>query len=111
MPAIRQSRGMSFVYAVTTVIVGFGLGMLTQAVAFPLFGIEFRLSDVARSYAIQYIAGSITLSLSRAGILLEERGNFQRRRIGHLGLAACASGVLSKLVDRDGYFAAGSPFL
>jgi len=75
---------MSLADAVTDVSVGFVLAMIMQAVAFPLFGIEFRLSDVARSHAIQYIAGSITLSLSRVRILLEERGNFQRRRIGHL---------------------------
>jgi len=40
-----QSRTMALVAAVANVMVGFMLAMLTQAVAFPLLGIEMSTSD------------------------------------------------------------------
>lgn len=60
-----QSRTMSFVEALTNVIVGFGLAVLTQVLAFPLFGITvsfdqhvsiaviFTLVSLARGYVLR----------------------------------------------------------
>ena len=57
-----QSRTMSFVEAVTNVVVGFGLAVLTHVVVFPLFGLAatfdqhvsiaviFTLVSLARGY-------------------------------------------------------------
>ena len=40
-----QSRWMSFVEAVTNIVVGYGLAVLTQIMVFPLFGLHVSLSD------------------------------------------------------------------
>ncbi len=40
-----QSRWMSFVEAVTNIVVGYGLAILTQIIVFPLFGLHASLSD------------------------------------------------------------------
>jgi hypothetical protein len=40
-----QSRWMSFVEAVTNIVVGYGLAVLTQIIVFPLFGLHASLSD------------------------------------------------------------------
>ena len=40
-----QSRSMSFVEAVTNVVVGFVFALLTQIVVFPLFDMSVSVSD------------------------------------------------------------------
>ena len=42
---MRQSRLMSLVEAVANVVVGYGVAVLTQTLAFPLFGIEASLAQ------------------------------------------------------------------
>ena len=41
----RQSRAMSMVEALTNVIVGYGLALVTQVVAFPIFGLQVSIAD------------------------------------------------------------------
>ncbi len=60
-----QSRTMSFVEALTNVVVGFGLALLTQVLVFPVFGIAasfdqhvsialiFTLVSLARGYVLR----------------------------------------------------------
>ena len=62
-----QSRKMSFVEAVTNVIVGFALAVLTQMLVFPMFGIAvlfnqhvsiaaiFTLVSLARGYLLRRV--------------------------------------------------------
>jgi hypothetical protein len=40
-----QTRWMSFVEAVTNIVVGYGLAVLTQIIVFPFFGLHASLSD------------------------------------------------------------------
>lgn len=40
-----QTRWMSFVEAVTNIVVGYGLAVLTQIIVFPFFGLHVSLSD------------------------------------------------------------------
>ena len=40
-----QSRWMSLVEAVTNIVVGYGLAILTQIIVFPLFGLHVSLSE------------------------------------------------------------------
>jgi hypothetical protein len=40
-----QSRWLSFVEAVTNIVVGFGLAVLTQIIVFPLFGFHASLGE------------------------------------------------------------------
>ena len=40
-----QSRWLSFVEAVTNIVVGYGLAVLTQIMVFPLFGLHASLSE------------------------------------------------------------------
>ena len=39
-----QSRWMSLIEAVTNIVVGYGLAVLTQIIVFPLFGLHASLS-------------------------------------------------------------------
>ena len=41
----KQSRRMSLVEAVTNVVVGFAIALLTQIIVFPLFDIEVALEE------------------------------------------------------------------
>ena len=59
-----QSRWMSLVEAVTNIMVGYGLAVLTQIIVFPLFGLHATLSENV------LISGIFTLiSLVRSFIL------------------------------------------
>ena len=59
-----QSRWMSFVEAVTNIVVGYALAVLTQIIVFPLFGLHATLSENL------LIGGLFTLtSLARSFIL------------------------------------------
>jgi len=40
-----QSRWMSFVEAVTNIVVGYGLAVLTQSIVFPFFGFQASLGE------------------------------------------------------------------
>jgi len=40
-----QSRWMSLVEAVTNIVVGYGLAVLTQIIVFPLFGLQVALRE------------------------------------------------------------------
>ncbi len=42
---MKQSRLMSLIEAVTNVVVGYGLAVLTQVLAFPAFGLHATLSQ------------------------------------------------------------------
>ena len=66
LPSVEmQSRTMSFVEALTNVVVGFGLAVLTQVLAFPVFEIAvtfdqhvsiaviFTLVSLARGYVLR----------------------------------------------------------
>ena len=66
-----QSRRMSLIEAATNVVVGYGVAVLAQIAAFPLFGIAASLTDnlmiglvftgvsLARSYALRRIFNAI----------------------------------------------------
>jgi hypothetical protein len=69
--AQKQSRRMSLVEAITNVLLGFGVALLTQIIVFPLFGLEvtlgknlaigglFTLASIARSYALRRVFEAI----------------------------------------------------
>ena len=40
-----QSKWMSFVEAVTNIVVGYGLAVLTQIIVFPFFGLHASLGE------------------------------------------------------------------
>ena len=42
---MKQSRLMSLIEAITNVIVGYGLAVVTQIIVFPWFGLEAALGD------------------------------------------------------------------
>jgi len=42
---MTQSRRMSLIEAVTNVIVGYGLAVITQIVVFPWFGLDVSIGD------------------------------------------------------------------
>ena len=62
---MMQSRVMSLVEAITNVVIGYGVAVLTQILIFPLFGLHttlvqnlamgavFTLVSIARSFALR----------------------------------------------------------
>ncbi len=64
---MKQSRRMSLVEAITNVLLGFGVALLTQIIVFPVFGLEvslgenlaigglFTLASIARSYVLRRV--------------------------------------------------------
>jgi hypothetical protein len=62
---MKQSRAMSLVEAVTNVIVGYGVAVVTQILIFPIFGLHttltqnlkmgliFTVVSIGRSYALR----------------------------------------------------------
>ena len=62
---MKQSRTMSLVEAVTNVVVGYGVAVITQILIFPLFGLHttlaqnlkmgavFTIVSLGRSYALR----------------------------------------------------------
>ena len=66
-----QSRCMSFVEAVSNIVVGYGLAVLTQIIVFPLFGLHASLGEnlligclftavsLVRSYALRRIFNAL----------------------------------------------------
>lgn len=65
---MTQSRAMSLVEAVTNVVVGYVLAILTQIVVFPWFGIEAALVDhLAIGLAFPWCVGICCGGCSNAG--------------------------------------------
>jgi hypothetical protein len=68
---MKQTRRMSLIEAITNVLLGFGVAVLTQIIVFPLFGLEvslgenlaigglFTLASIARSYALRRVFEAI----------------------------------------------------
>jgi hypothetical protein len=68
---MSQSRLMSFVEAITNVLVGYLVALATQLLVFPLFGVRLSLSDnmmiglvftvvsIIRSYALRRVFNGI----------------------------------------------------
>ena len=42
---MKQSRLMSFIEAITNVIVGYGVAVVTQVLTFPIFGLQTTLGQ------------------------------------------------------------------
>lgn len=75
-----QSRWMSFVEAVTTVVVGYCLAVLTQIVVFPMFGLHASLSEnlalggiftalsLIRGYALRRLFNAAWMARSGGGL-------------------------------------------
>ena len=61
---MKQTRLMSLVEAVATVVVGYGVAVLTQLIVFPWFGLPARLSDALAIGAVFTI-----VSVARAYLL------------------------------------------
>ncbi|OYU73154.1 MAG: hypothetical protein CFE32_21715 [Alphaproteobacteria bacterium PA3] len=68
---MMQSRAMSAVEAVTNVLVGYGIAVVTQVLVFPLFGLTASLGDnlllgmvftavsLIRSYALRRVFNTL----------------------------------------------------
>jgi hypothetical protein len=68
---MKQSRLMSMTEAVTNVVVGFGVAVLTQILVFPLFGLHvslaenlaigsvFTIASIGRSYLLRRLFEAI----------------------------------------------------
>jgi hypothetical protein len=64
---MKQSRLMSFVEAISNVLVGYGVAVLTQILIFPIFGLHttlaqnlkmgvvFTIVSIARSFALRRV--------------------------------------------------------
>lgn len=71
---MKQSRLMSLIEAITNVIVGYGLAVITQIIVFPWFGIEATLGEHL-GIGLAFVA----VSLARSYLL---RRLFERLRFG-----------------------------
>lgn len=60
---MKQSRTMSLVEAITNVIVGYGVAVLTQIVVFPLFGLHPTMAQNLR-IGVVFTAASIARSFT-----------------------------------------------
>ena len=69
---MKQSRLMSLIEAITNVVVGYGLAVITQIVVFPLFGIDADLKE------------HLAIGLAFVGMSLA-RGYLLRRLFERLG--------------------------
>ena len=64
---MKQSRLMSFVEAISNVLVGYGVAVVTQILTFPIFGLHttlaqnlkmgaiFTIVSIARSFALRRV--------------------------------------------------------
>ncbi len=64
---MKQSRLMSFVEAISNVVVGYGVAVVTQILIFPIFGLHttlaqnlkmgaiFTIVSIARSFALRRV--------------------------------------------------------
>ncbi len=69
-----QSRWLSFVEAVTNIVVGYCLAVLTQIIVFPLFGLRTTLVENL------LIGGLFTIVSLVRGYVLRRLFNFQATR-------------------------------
>lgn len=70
---MKQSHAMSLIEAVTNVIVGYGVAVVTQILIFPIFGLHTTLSQnlkmgaiftivsIARSFALRRVFEAIRM--------------------------------------------------
>jgi hypothetical protein len=58
---MKQSRMMSLVEAITNVIVGYGLAVVTQIIVFPWFGLEAELGE-HMAIGLAFVAVSLARS-------------------------------------------------
>ena len=70
---MKQSRAMSLVEAITNVVVGYGVALLTQLLVFPLFGLHTTLAEnlmigaiftvvsIGRSFALRRLFETIRM--------------------------------------------------
>ncbi|WP_150288494.1 DUF7220 family protein [Rhabdaerophilum calidifontis] len=71
---MKQSRAMSLVEAITNVVVGYGVAVLTQLLVFPLFGLHTTLAEnlmigaiftvvsIGRSFALRRVFEAIRVA-------------------------------------------------
>jgi hypothetical protein len=76
---MKQSRLISMVEAITNVIVGYALAVVTQIIVFPWFGLEAALGEhlaigmafvavsLARSYLLRRLFERITVAIRSGG--------------------------------------------
>ena len=72
-----QSRWLSFVEAVTNIVVGYALAVLTQLVAFPMFGLSVSLGENLGIGAVFTV-----VSLVRSFVLRRAFNTFLARSAG-----------------------------
>ena len=75
---MKQSRLMSLVEAITNVIVGYGVAVVTQILIFPIFGLQttlgqnlamggiFTIVSLLRSFALRRLFESIRVARQRS---------------------------------------------
>lgn len=88
-----QSRRASAVEAVITVVVGYLVGMLTQIIVFPMFGIHIPLHD---NFFITGIFSAVSLAykyIIRRTFVLLEHNSVGLPRLMILTYLVCGSGV------------------
>ena len=76
---MKQSRLMSLVEAITNVIVGYGLAVVTQIIVFPWFGLEAELGE------------HMAIGLAFVGVSLA-RGYLLRRLFERIRVASSSGG-------------------
>lgn len=68
------SRFLSFVEAVTNIVVGYGLAALTQIIVFPMFGLNASLSDkLLPGSAVAIVSFALGFALRRIFDTLDGR--------------------------------------
>jgi hypothetical protein len=82
---MKQSRLMSLIEAITNVVVGYGLAVITQIVVFPLFGIVADLKEhlaiglafvgmsLARGYLLRRLFERLGKRVSRGDTYMHEK--------------------------------------
>lgn len=73
---MKQTRLMSLVEAITNVVVGYGIAVVTQLIVFPWFGLPAHLDDALA------IGGIFTILSVARGFAL--RRLFEAARVGRL---------------------------
>ncbi len=75
---MKQSRLMSMVEAITNVVVGYGVAVMTQILIFPIFGLQttlgqnlamggiFTIVSLLRSFALRRLFESIRVARQRS---------------------------------------------
>ena len=75
---MKQSRLMSLVEAITNVVVGYGVAVVTQILIFPIFGLQttlgqnlamggiFTIVSLLRSFALRRLFESIRVARQRS---------------------------------------------